>query len=54
MFAIAPTKSPLTQNSHFISHKLQHPNVLQAPLLQIEGHITTFIIKTLPTELMEL
>jgi hypothetical protein len=54
MFAIAPTKSPLTQNSHFISHKLQHPNVLQAPLLQIEVHITSLIIKTLPTELMEL
>jgi hypothetical protein len=54
MFAIAPTKSPFIQNPHFISHKLQHPNVLQAPSPQIEVHITSLIIKTLPTELMEL
>jgi len=54
MFAIAPTKSPFRQNPHFISHKLQHSNVLQAPLPQIEVHITSLIIKTLPTELMEL
>jgi hypothetical protein len=42
MFAIAPTKSPFTQNPHFISHKMQHPNVLQGPPEQIEVHITNF------------
>jgi hypothetical protein len=48
MFAIAPTKSPFTQNPHFISHKMQHPNGLQGPPEQIEVHITSLIIKTLP------